>query len=224
MKAVVLFSGGLDSTTVAAKAMADGYDVYALSFDYGQRHRVELENAARIAKALNFKDHKIIPLSNGAFGGSALTDSNIDVPGHQEASDKIPVTYVPARNILFLTFGLAYAEVIGAKDIFIGASAVDYSGYPDCRPEFFKAYQHMANVGTKAGVEGVGFTIHTPLIDLSKAQTLQLGHSLGVDYALTVSCYQANNKGEACGQCESCALRKKGFDEAGLPDVTRYAP
>jgi len=222
-KAVVLFSGGLDSTTVAAKVLADGFDVYALSFDYGQRHSIELDAAKRIAQRLNFKDHKVIPLSLGAFGGSALTQSDIDVPAFQADSNDIPVTYVPARNILFLSYALAYAEVIGANDIFIGASAIDYSGYPDCRPEFFEAYQHMANVGTKAGVEGPGVVIQTPLINLSKAQTIALGKSLGVDYSQTVSCYQANEQGEACGKCDSCALRKKGFVDAGLDDVTRYS-
>lgn len=224
-KAVVLFSGGLDSTTVCAMARDQGFEVHALSFDYGQRHVAELQAAQRVAKSLGVAVHKIIPLSLGAFGGSALTDQAIDVPDYQ-GGDDIPVTYVPARNMLFLTFALAYAEVIGARDIFIGASAIDYSGYPDCRPEFFEAFQTMANLGTKAGVTEDGephFRIQTPLIALSKAETIQAGHRLGVDYSLTVSCYQANEQGEACGRCDSCALRQKGFAEAGVPDPTRYA-
>lgn len=222
--AVVLFSGGLDSTTVVAYAQREGYTVHALSFDYGQRHASELEAAIRTAQALHVAEHKIIPLSTEVFAGSALTDNAISVPHmkDRQAENFIPITYVPGRNILFLSYALSYAESVGAADIFIGASAVDYSGYPDCRPAFFDAFARMANVGTKRGVEQGDIKIHTPLLDLSKAQTIALGASLGVDYSQTVSCYNANAQGEACGTCESCGLRIKGFQEAGVPDVTRY--
>lgn len=220
-KAVVLLSGGLDSSTVLAKAKADGYSVYALSFDYGQRHDSELDAARQIAKKELVAEHKIVPMNLRSIGGSALTDDQIDVP--TEESDGIPATYVPARNTVFLSVALGWAEVIDADAIFIGVSAVDYSGYPDCRPEYIEAYEKMANLATKRGVEGRPVKIVTPLIDLTKAQTVELGNSLGVDYSLTVSCYQANEQGEACGECDSCRLRKKGFADAGVEDPTRYA-
>lgn len=219
-KAVVLLSGGLDSTTVLAQAKSEGYDLYALSFDYGQRHDAELEAAKRIAAAMDVVEHKVVPINLSSIGGSALTDHSIDVP--VEEGEGIPVTYVPARNTVFLSIALGWAEVLEAQDIFIGVSAVDYSGYPDCRPEYIAAYERLANLATKMGVEGRSIRIRTPLINLTKAATIQLGHQLGVDYRLTVSCYQANDDGEACGQCDSCRLRKKGFDEAGVPDPTRY--
>ena len=219
-KAVVLLSGGLDSSTVLAKAQAEGYKVYALSFDYGQRHDSELDAAKRIAAQVQVAEHKVVPMSLRTIGGSALTDADIAVP--TEATEGIPATYVPARNTVFLSIALGWAEVLDADAIFIGVSAVDYSGYPDCRPEYIAAFEKMANLATKRGVEGRPITIVTPLINLTKAQTVQLGSSLGVDYALTVSCYQANVRGEACGVCDSCRLRKKGFAEAGLADPTRY--
>lgn len=220
-KAVVLLSGGLDSSTVLSKAKSDGYDVYALSFDYGQRHDSELDAAKRIAAKEQIAEHKIVPMNLRSIGGSALTDDAIAVPEKEE--DGIPATYVPARNTVFLSIALGWAEVIDADAIFIGVSAVDYSGYPDCRPEYIAAFEKLANLATKRGVEGRPVKIETPLINLTKAQTVQLGHSLGVDYAMTVSCYQANEHGEACGVCDSCRLRKKGFEEAGVEDPTRYA-
>lgn len=219
-KAVVLFSGGLDSTTCLALAKSEGFECHALSFDYTQRHQAELLAAKHIAQALNVHHH-VLPLPLNQIGGSALTDENIAVPNYTGASD-IPVTYVPARNTIFLSFALALAETLGARTIFTGVSHVDYSGYPDCRPEFIDAFQVMANLGTKVGVEEGSIEIKTPLIHLSKAETIRLGHALGVDYELTVSCYQANELGEACGVCDSCALRKKGFEDARLPDETRY--
>ncbi|WP_108124819.1 7-cyano-7-deazaguanine synthase QueC [Saccharospirillum mangrovi] len=219
-KAVVLLSGGLDSTTVLAHAKAEGYDTYALSFNYGQRHDAELDAAKRIASAMGVIEHKVVPIDLASLGGSALTDHSIDVP--TEASEGIPVTYVPARNTVFLSIALGWAEVLEAQNIFIGVSAVDYSGYPDCRPEYIEAYERLANLATRMGVEGRTIKIHTPLIELSKAETVQLGSRLGVDYSLTVSCYQANEAGEACGRCDSCRLRQKGFAEAGLADPTRY--
>ncbi|NCT56632.1 MAG: 7-cyano-7-deazaguanine synthase QueC [Legionella sp.] len=220
-KAVILFSGGLDSTTCLAIAQSEGYDCYALSFDYAQHHLPELNAAKAIAKHLGVH-HTILTLPN--VGGSALTDERINVPDYQQenAVDHIPVTYVPARNTIFLSYAMAYAEVIAADAIFIGVSAVDYSGYPDCRPEFIAAFQTLAHVATKSGVEHHAPEIKTPLIHLSKAETIQRGHALGVDYSQTVSCYQANAKGEACGRCDSCALRKKGFNDIKLPDETRY--
>jgi 7-cyano-7-deazaguanine synthase len=220
-KAVVLLSGGLDSSTVLAKAKADGYSVYALSFDYGQRHDSELDAARNIAEKEGVVEHKIVPMNLRTIGGSALTDDRIDVPVQE--TEGIPATYVPARNTVFLSIALGWAEVIDADAICIGVSAVDYSGYPDCRPEYIDAYEKMANLATKRGIEGRPVKIVTPLIDLTKAQTVELGHSLGVDYALTVSCYQANEQGEACGECDSCRLRKKGFADAGVEDPTRYA-
>ncbi|TCS40788.1 7-cyano-7-deazaguanine synthase QueC [Reinekea marinisedimentorum] len=220
-KAIVLLSGGLDSSTVLAKAKKDGYEVYALSFDYGQRHDAELDAARNIARRENVAEHKVVPMNLRTIGGSALTDDTIDVP--TEESEGIPATYVPARNTVFLSIALGWAEVVDADAIFIGVSAVDYSGYPDCRPEYIAAYETMANLATKRGVEGRPVKIETPLINLTKAQTVELGLSLGVDYSLTVSCYQANENGEACGQCDSCRLRKKGFEQLGVQDPTRYA-
>ncbi len=219
-KAVVLVSGGLDSTTVLAMAKAQGFTCYTLSFDYGQRHRAELMASERSALVLGAEAHKVVTLDLRTIGGSALTDDAIDVP--EEAGEGIPVTYVPARNTVFLSIALGWAEVLGAQDIFIGVNAVDYSGYPDCRPAFINAFEQMANLATKAGVEGMPFRIHTPLIDLTKAEIVQAGLALGVDYGLTVSCYQANLNGEACGRCDSCRLRREGFLAAGVPDPTRY--
>lgn len=220
-KAVVLLSGGLDSTTVVAQALADGYEVYALSFDYGQRHDAELNAARRIAERMDVREHKVVSMNLSTIGGSALTDRSIDVP--TDASEGIPVTYVPARNTVFLSIALGWAEVLGAQNLFIGVSAIDYSGYPDCRPEYIAAYERMANLATRMGVEGQPIRIHTPLINRTKAATVELGASLGVDYSLTVSCYQANADGQACGRCDSCRLRRRGFAEAGIPDPTRYA-
>ena len=219
-KAVILLSGGLDSATVLATARADGYECYALSFEYGQRHRAELIAAKHVVESLGAKQHRTLHIDLGALGGSALTDSRIAVP--TTPTKGIPVTYVPARNTVFLSLSLAWAEVLGANDIFIGVNAVDYSGYPDCRPEFIKAYEKMANLATKAGVEGHKLTIHTPLINLSKAEIIKLGLAKRVDYALTVSCYASDDEGRACGVCDSCRLRKKGFLEAGVEDPTRY--
>jgi len=219
-KAVVLLSGGLDSATVVAMAKAQGYSCYTMSFDYGQRHRAELQAAERVASQLGVVEHKVIGLNLNGIGGSALTDSTIDVPETPE--EGIPVTYVPARNTVFLSLALGWAEVIGARDLFIGVNAVDYSGYPDCRPEFIEAFERMANLATKAGVEGQGFSVQAPLQNLSKAQIIQEGIRLGVDYAITVSCYQADGEGRACGKCDSCRLRKAGFQAAGVEDPTRY--
>ena len=221
-RAVVLLSGGLDSATVLATARDAGFDSYCLSLDYGQRHRVELEAAARVASALGAVEHRTIRLALSDFGGSALTDSRIDVPvaGVQPG---IPVTYVPARNTIMLSLALAWAEVLGSRAIFVGVNAVDYSGYPDCRPEYIAAFETLANLATKAGVEGNALRIHAPLIDLSKAEIIRRGTALGVDYALTVSCYQADESGRACGVCDSCRLRREGFLEAGVADPTPYA-
>lgn len=219
-KAIILLSGGLDSITVLAVAAQQGYRCYALSFDYGQRHNAELQAARRIAEQYRVREHKVIHLGLDAIGGSALTDAAIAVPETPQAG--IPVTYVPARNTIFLAFALGWAEVLGARDIFIGVNAVDYSGYPDCRPEFIEAFQRMARLATKAGVEGEDFTIHTPLISLSKADIIRVGNSLGVDYAQTVSCYAADSEGRACGKCDACRLRAAGFAQAGIDDPTRY--
>jgi len=225
-KAVVLSSGGLDSTTVMAIAKAEGYEVYSLSFSYGQRHSVELDAAKRVAAVIGAKEHLVIDIDLKLIGGSALTD-DIEVPKDRNENDMtadIPVTYVPARNTIFLSYGLGWAEVIGASDIFIGVNAVDYSGYPDCRPEFIEAFERLANLATKVGVEGKSqFKIQTPLIDLTKAQIIQKGVSLGVDYGLTLSCYDPTPDGGACGHCDSCLLRKKGFLDADVKDPTRYA-
>lgn len=219
-KAVVLVSGGLDSTTTLAIARSEGFDCYTVSFDYGQRHRAELKAAALTAKSLGSLEHKVIRLDLGAIGGSALTDDSIAVPEEETAG--IPVTYVPARNTVFLSIALGWAEVLGASDIFIGVNAVDYSGYPDCRPEYIAAYETMANLATRCGVEGQHLHIRTPLIDLTKAEIIQRGLSLGVDYSLTVSCYQATYSGAACGKCDACRLRRIGFQQAGVDDPTFY--
>jgi 7-cyano-7-deazaguanine synthase len=219
-KAVVLLSGGLDSATCLAIAKSQGFDCYCLSLDYHQRHIAELQAAKNVAKALGAQQHKTAQLDLSLFGGSALTDNAIDVP--QSPTEGIPVTYVPARNTIMLSLALAWAEVLGAQDIFIGVNALDYSGYPDCRGEYVKAFQTMANLATKSAVEGRTITIHAPLIDLTKAQIITLGTELGVDYSLTVSCYSANAEGEACGQCDSCRLRLAGFAGAGIEDPTVY--
>ncbi len=219
--AVVLFSGGLDSTTCLAIAQSEGYTCHALSFDYGQRHAIELECAKSVAKAQGVTHH-ILPLPLDMLGHSALTDHTLNVPSYT-GSTEIPITYVPARNTIFLSFALALAETLEAEAIYTGVSAIDYSHYPDCRPEYIHAFQTMANLATKLGVEDKPITIKTPLINLTKAETIQCGHALGVDYRETISCYQANANGEACGHCDSCMLRKKGFKEAGVPDNTRYA-
>ena len=219
-KAVVLLSGGLDSATTLAIAREAGYDCYAISFDYGQRHRCELVAAAKLAEQLGTVEHKVVGLDLRSIGGSALTDQNIDVPDH--ATEGIPVTYVPARNTIFLSIALGWAEVLKSQDIFIGVNAVDYSGYPDCRPEFIAAFEKVASLATKAGVEGHPFTIHTPLIDLSKADIIRRGTVLGVDYAMTISCYNPDENGRACALCDSCRLRAEGFAAAGLADPTLY--
>jgi len=219
-KAVILLSGGLDSATVVAMAKDQGYACYTMSFDYGQRHRAELNAAARVARDLGVVQHKVIGLNLDGMGGSALTDTSIDVP--ETLGEGIPVTYVPARNTVFLSLALGWAEVLEARDIFIGVNAVDYSGYPDCRPEFIEAFERLANLATKAGVEGNGFTIQAPLQNMSKAEIVKAGVALGVDYGLTVSCYQADDEGQACGKCDSCRLRAEGFTAAGVNDPTRY--
>ena len=223
--AVVLLSGGIDSTTTLAIAITEGYEAYALSFDYGQRHRIETQAARRAADSLGAKEHRIAKIDLRVFGGSALT-GDIDVPKQRsetEIADGIPVTYVPARNTIFLAYALGWAEVIQAADIFLGVNAIDYSGYPDCRPEFIEAFQTVANVGTKAGVEGGRFQIHTPLIKFSKAEIIRKAVELGVDLSLTHSCYDPSPDGLACGECDSCLLRLKGFREAGIQDPIRYA-
>jgi len=219
-RAVVLLSGGLDSATVLAMARAEGYACHALSLDYGQRHRAELAAARRVAFALGAVEHKVLPLSLDAIGGSALTDTSIAVP--EAGGEGIPVTYVPARNTVFLALALGWAEVLGSTDLFVGVNAVDYSGYPDCRPAFIDAFERLANLATRAGVEGEIFRVHAPLIEMSKAEIIRAGAALGVDYALTVSCYQADAEGTACGVCDSCRLRAEGFHTAGIPDPTRY--
>jgi 7-cyano-7-deazaguanine synthase len=219
-KAVVLISGGLDSATALAIAKQQGFDCYGLSFDYGQRHACELDSARNVAKQAAVTEHKIIQLDLTQIGGSALTDKSIAVP--DEPSDGIPVTYVPARNTIFLSIALGWAEVLEAQDLFIGVNAVDYSGYPDCRPEFIQAFQKLANLATRKGVLGERFTVHTPLIQLSKADIIKKGVELGVDYALTVSCYDPDEKGHACGRCDSCRIRAQGFKQAGIADPTKY--
>jgi 7-cyano-7-deazaguanine synthase len=222
-RAVILLSGGLDSATVLAMAQAQGFECHCLSFDYGQRHLTEIEFAAKLAQRSQAV-HRVIKVDLGGFGGSALTDTDIEVPTSTavvEATD-IPVTYVPARNTVFLSYALAYAEVLSALDIFIGVNAVDYSGYPDCRPEFIQAFEVMANLATRIGVEGAKLTVHTPLIDLSKQAIIAAGMALGVDYSQTVSCYQLDTQGAACGVCDSCHLRRVGFEQAGVADPTRY--
>lgn len=220
-KAVVLLSGGLDSATCLAIAKNEGYACYALSFDYGQKHRVELDAAKKIAKKFGATQHEIFSFSTAALSHSALTDQSISVPDYQQ-TDEIPVTYVPARNTVFLSFALGWAEVLDADAIYIGVNAVDYSGYPDCRPEYIAAFQTLANLATKTGISGHKIKIETPLLHLTKADIIKRGHELGIDYSLTVSCYRANEKGEACGECDSCTYRKKGFLDAGVADQTRY--
>ena len=219
--AVVLLSGGLDSTTTLAVARRDGFAPHAMTFRYGQRHADEVEAARRVAAAAKVTEHVVVEIDLRAFGGSALT-SDIDVPKDRAADDTVPITYVPARNTIFLSYALALAEVIGAQDIYIGVNAVDYSGYPDCRPEYIAAFERMANLATRAGVEGKALRIHAPLIDLTKAQIIRLGTSLGVDYSLTTSCYDPSG-GIACGHCDACLLRLKGFADAGLRDPIPYA-
>ena len=219
-RAVVLVSGGLDSATVLAMARAEGWTCHALSVDYGQRHRAELDAAARVARALGAVEHRVVSVGLAGFGGSALTDRSIGVPTEPTAG--IPVTYVPARNTVMLSLALAHAEVIEADAIFTGANAVDYSGYPDCRPEYLAAFERMANLATKRAVEGHPLVVRSPLVTLAKTEIIARGHALGVDYALTVSCYDADADGRACGRCDSCRLRRAGFAAAGLPDPTRY--
>jgi 7-cyano-7-deazaguanine synthase len=224
--AVLLLSGGLDSTTLLAHAVREGFAVHALSFAYGQRHSHELDVARRVARRYGAVEHRVATIDLGAFGGSALTDAGIAVPKDRDEAAmaaEIPVTYVPARNTIFLSYALAWADVLGARDLFIGVNALDYSGYPDCRPEYIAAFQAMANLATRAGVEGRGYTIHTPLIAMTKAEIIRHGTALGVDYAETSSCYDPAPDGGACGRCDACRLRAKGFAEAGLPDPTRYA-
>lgn len=221
-RAVVLLSGGLDSATVLAIARSQGYDCFTISFDYGQRHRAELNASALLSEQLGASLHKVIDIDLTAIGGSALTDINIDVP--HEHHEGIPVTYVPARNTIFMSIALGWAEVLEAEAIFVGVNAVDYSGYPDCRPEYIAAFENMANLATKSGVEGHPLKIATPLIDLSKQDIIRRGVKLGVDYSLTVSCYEADETGRACGKCDSCRFRRQGFEQAGITDPTRYQP
>lgn len=225
-KAIVLLSGGLDSTTCLAIAKSKGFEPYALTFKYGQRHEGELAAAKRVAETLGVAAHQTIEINLQAFGGSALTDASLEVPKERETeqmSDGIPITYVPARNTIFLSFALAWAEVLPANDIFIGVNAIDYSGYPDCRPEFIEAFQQMANLATKAGTEsGQGVTIHTPLIQMTKGEIVRTGVDLGVDYSLTLTCYDPSPAGESCGQCDACQLRLRGFAEAGVDDPVSY--
>jgi len=220
-KAVVLLSGGLDSTTTLAIAKSQGFECYALSFDYGQKQKSELISATEIAKHFGVVEHRIMHISLSDFGGSALTDDAIEVPNFKE-SDEIPITYVPARNTIFLSFAMAWAEVLDCQSIFIGVNALDYSGYPDCRQAYIDAFETMANLATKQGVEGHNLSIITPLIDLNKADIIKIGLSLEVDYSITTTCYQANDKGEACGICDACEYRKIGFKSAGISDPTRY--
>lgn len=222
-KAVILVSGGLDSATCLAIARDQGFTCNAISFDYMQRHRIELEAAKRVATANKVEQHQIINISIGELGGSALTDTQIDVPDYRHPEENaIPVTYVPARNTVFLSIALGWAEVLQAYDIFIGVNAIDYSNYPDCRPDYIAAFEKMANLATKAGVEGQQFKIHAPLLNLSKAEIIKLGTQLGVDYSLTLSCYQPDKAGRACGRCDSCTFRKQGFAKARIPDPTVY--
>lgn len=220
-KAVVLFSGGLDSTTCLAVAKSEGYAVHALSFNYGQKHAVEIEHAKAIATSYNVVEHRVLTLPLGEMGGSSLTDASAVVPDYIDSTD-VPSTYVPARNTIFLSYALGIAEVIGAQDIFIGANEIDYSGYPDCRPDYLAAFETVANLATKAGRSGNHFHIHAPLLQLNKAGIIQLGIKHGVDYQPTVSCYRANSQGQACGKCDSCVYRKKGFADAGIEDPTLY--
>ena len=220
-KAVILLSGGLDSTTVLAIAKSQGYECYALSFDYGQKQKSELNSAIEIAKSYQVKEHRIMKVSLSDIGGSALTDKSINIPDYKKSSG-IPVTYVPARNTIFLSLALAWSEIMGSNDIFIGVNSVDYSGYPDCRPEYIEAFEKMANLATKNAVMGKKITIHTPLIYLNKVEIIGEGQKLGVDYSKTITCYRANDLGEACGRCDACELRKIGFKNAGFVDPTKY--
>ena len=221
-KCIVLLSGGLDSTTCLAHAQAQGYECYTMAVDYGQRHRSELLSAQKVSEYFNAKLHKVIKIDLRAIGGSALT-ADIDVPDHGDVDEKeIPITYVPARNTIFLSIALGFAETVGANDMYIGVNAVDYSGYPDCRSEFIESFEKMANLATKAQVEGQKFTMHTPLLNLTKAEIIKLGVSLGVDYGITVSCYNADEHGRACGECDSCYYRQMGFQQAGIDDPTQY--
>ena len=224
-RAVILLSGGLDSSTVLAIAKDQGFACHTIAFDYGQRHRHELDACATIAKSMNAASHRVFPINIGAFGGSALTDDSIEVPKDRDEDhmDEIPVTYVPARNLVFLSIAMSFAETINATDLFIGVNAIDYSGYPDCRPEFIESFAKTANLATKLGVDNNAIRVHTPLIDLTKAQIITQGTKLGVDYALTHSCYDPSPEGLACGRCDSCVLRRNGFIAADLPDPTRYA-
>ncbi|MBI4205991.1 MAG: 7-cyano-7-deazaguanine synthase QueC [Betaproteobacteria bacterium] len=221
-RAVVLLSGGLDSATTLAIARSEGFDCHCLTLDYGQRHRAELDAAARVAAALGAAGHRVMQVDLTSIGGSALTDRSIPVP--EAPTQGIPVTYVPARNTILLSLALAWAEVLGAQDIFFGANAIDYSGYPDCRPEYMRAFEALANLATKAAIEGSRLTLHTPVIALTKAEIIRRGAALGIDYALTVSCYQSDRAGRACGRCDSCRLRRAGFAAAGIADPTRYMP
>ena len=222
-KAVVLVSGGLDSATVLAFAKSEGFECYAMSFAYGQRHKVELDCAKRVCEAIGVADHIVIDIDLTKWGGSALTSDSIDVPDHNSAkTNAIPITYVPARNTIFLSFATGWAEVLGAKDIFIGVNSVDYSGYPDCRPEFIKAFAECARLGTKASDEGWAFEIHAPLQALDKPEIIKLGNSLGMDYSITHSCYNPSSEGKACGKCDSCDIRRKGFSDAKVSDPTEY--
>jgi 7-cyano-7-deazaguanine synthase len=222
-KAIILFSGGLDSTTCLAIAKAQGFELYALSFHYGQKHNVELEAAKQIVKKMNVVEHKIVSLhALGELDGSSLTDNSIVIPDYQDDQTEIPSTYVPARNTIFLSIALGWGEILGAFDIFYGANDIDYSGYPDCRPEYLLAFENLANFATKAGIEGKRTTIHAPLLRMTKKQVIQEGHRLGVDYSVTISCYRVDAQGRACGRCDSCTYRKKGFTEAMLPDPTKY--
>ncbi len=220
-RAVILLSGGLDSVTALAIAKQQGFECYTLSFNYGQRHNVELVAAEKLSKQVGAVEHKVIAIDLREIGGSALTDSELDVPENQREAD-IPITYVPARNTIFLSIALGWAEVLSAEAIFVGVNAVDYSGYPDCRPEFVAAFEQLANLATKSGVEGQKLTIHAPLIKWTKAEIIMQGTQLGIDYSQTVSCYQADNEGRACGVCDSCRFRKQGFAQSGLPDPTHY--
>jgi 7-cyano-7-deazaguanine synthase len=219
-RAVVLLSGGLDSATVLAMARAQGFECFALSVDYGQRHHAELAAAKQVSQALGAREHRVVSIDLTGFGGSALTDASIAVP--EQASSGIPITYVPARNTIMLSLALAWAEVLHAQHIFFGVNAVDYSGYPDCRPEYVESFERMANLATQAAVEGKPLTLHAPLLHFSKAEIIREGVKLGVDYGMTVSCYQADEQGQACGLCDSCRLRREGFEAAGVPDSTRY--
>lgn len=220
-RALVLLSGGLDSATTLALARAEGCSCYALSFDYGQRHAPELDAARQVADQLGARQHRVITIDLRQFGGSALTDDRLSVP--EPGSEGIPLTYVPARNTIFLSYALGWAEILAVDDIYIGVNAVDYSGYPDCRPDYVRAFEAMANLATRRAVEGAKLTLHTPLIDLSKADIIRCGTELGVDYSLTVSCYQADTAGRACGRCDACRFRREGFRQAGLQDPTRYS-